>query len=166
MLWCTVASLQSTRAIRLKVPGLNKKKDASCQAPENRGSRFSRVTAFTSAAVEFAALAAIGVIQSGGAGIKRLVVSAGKLSARRDIARTKQVNIPEKKAEPEKKIPVEERFAALEKRLVALEKSLPDSRKSSGRVDEGKVAVELERHNLLIELARITKSYINTPSHK
>lgn len=121
-----------------------------------------RAAKFAFATLEFAALATAGAVKAGGDGVRQLIGSPKKKAANQSNPKVPARNLAEKKTEVEVRTSLEERLASIEKRLLTVEKV-----QSGLRVlEKGKVAVEAERHNLLVELARITKSYINSPAIK
>jgi hypothetical protein len=132
------------------------------QIPQKYGNRLVRAAKFAFATLEFAALATAGAVKAGGDGVRQLISSPPKKAANQSSSKVPAGNIAEKKTEVEVRTGLEERLASIEKRLLAVEKVHSGLRV----LEKGKVAVEVERHNLLVELARITKSYINSPAKK
>ena len=138
-----------------------KKTGEDGQALQKYDAGLLRAAKFAYATLEFAALATAGVLKSGGAGVRQFIGSAQRKIAHQKSTKAPLKDVSEKKTEVVSRLGLEERLALLEKRLLALEKD-----RSGAQLGKGKVAVEVERHNLLVELAKITKSYINAPARK
>jgi hypothetical protein len=139
-----------------------KKVAGTDQTAQSYGTRLARAAKFALATLEYAALATAGAVKAGGEGVRQIIRPISKKAAGQANAKAAAKSVSEKKPEGEVRNSLEERLAAVEKRLLALEKTHSGLRV----LEKGKVAVEIERHNLLVELARITKSYINSTAKK
>jgi hypothetical protein len=128
--------------------------------------RVVRVAKITLATFEFVAHAATGMVQAGRSGFKKLFSSRTKRTTAPGSGIPISGATAIKNTEREKKTELEETLYQFDKRLKNLEKCLSDSHSGAIILGNGRVAVEIEQYNLLVELAKITKSYLNPPLKK
>ncbi|HIJ95534.1 MAG TPA: hypothetical protein HPP94_07330 [Desulfuromonadales bacterium] len=116
------------------------------------------------AAVEFTALAATGLVNAGGRGVKKLFAFTKKRPADQKVVLKPGKNMSDAKTVATERVELENMLASIDKRLQTLEKNFPYSTTGTSVLDNGKVAIDLERYILLMELATITKTYFKTPA--
>jgi hypothetical protein len=128
--------------------------------------RLMSAAKITLAAFEFTALAASGLAQAGGRGVKKLFTFNKKRPVGPAVAVEPALKDSEVITGATERVELEEMLASIDKRLQTLEKHFPYSTAGTSILDNGKVAIDMERYVLLMELAKITKTYFKSPAKK
>ena len=136
------------------------------QMIQTQDNKLVRTAKIALAAFEFTALAATGLAQAGGRGVKKLFTFTKKRPAVHPVKKEPAKKTPEVMANSDERVELEEMLASIDKRLQTLEKNFPYSTAGTSILDNGKVAIDMERYVLLMELAKTTKTYFKSPVKK
>jgi hypothetical protein len=129
-------------------------------------SRLVRTAKMTLAAFEFTALAATGLAKASGRGVQKLFTFTKKYPTAHFVPNEPTKSKPDVMPEIDERVELAVVLTNINNRLQALEKSFPYSTTGTRILDNGKVAIDMDRYVLLMELAKITKTYFKSPAIK